>query len=249
MTATRQSSDVGRRHGWRSWLRLFFVSDVGLKWLMALSGIYLLGFVLAHMLGNLHTFQGINATTGDFHVNEYGEALRDLGEPIAPRSLLLWIIRLGLILALAVHISSALILTLRNRKARGATRYEHRREYLAANYASRTMLWGGIIVFLFLVYHLADLTWGAANPDFIRGDVYGNMIASFNRWPVTLLYLVAQVALAFHIYHGAWSMFQSLGAANPRYNDWRRGFAVVFAAVIFVGYVSVPISIQLGIVS
>ena len=87
------------------------------------------------------------------------------------------------------------------------------------------MRWTGVIVALFLIFHLADLTWGSANPDFVRGDVYDNLIASFERVPVAIIYIVANLALGFHIFHGVWSMFQSLGWNNPRWNSWRRGFA------------------------
>jgi succinate dehydrogenase / fumarate reductase cytochrome b subunit len=110
------------------------------------------------------------------------------------------------------------------------------------------MRWTGTIVLLFLLFHLADLTVGWANPDFIEGAVYHNIVSSFEVWYVALFYIVAQIALAFHIYHGAWSLFQSLGLATPRYDNWRRWFAVVFAFVILIGNSSIPIAVQLGIV-
>lgn len=235
--------DPGTRQGWRAWLGGFFTSDIGLKWMMALSGIGLLLYVLAHMVGNLKVF------ISPEEINLYGEALRELGGHLFPRSSVLWVLRIGLMAAFAIHIGAAVVLTRRNIDARGRIRYHAKRQFLAANYASRTMRWTGVIVALFVLYHLADLTWGIANPDFERGDVYGNIVASFSRLPVAIAYIAAQVALAFHIYHGAWSMFQSLGLANPRFNDWRRYFAVVFAAVILVGNVSIPLSVQLGIIS
>ena len=106
-----------------------------------------------------------------------------------------------------------------------------------------------MIILLFVIYHLADLTWGFTNPDFVQGDPYNNIVASFSRWWVALFYIIAQVVLAFHIYHGAWSMFQSLGLSHPRYNDWRRALAVVLAAVILVGNCAIVIAVQTGIVS
>jgi succinate dehydrogenase / fumarate reductase cytochrome b subunit len=223
-------------------LRAFFGSDVGLKWLMALTGIGLLLYVLAHMLGNLKVYFGPE------EIDAYGEALRDLGGHLVPRTHLLWIMRLGLIAAFGIHIYAAYYLSYRNGRARGRVGYQERR-YSAANFASRTMRWTGTIVLLFLIYHLADLTWGLTNPDFHRGDVYDNIVASFSRAPVAILYVVAQAFLAIHIFHGAWSMFQSLGIADSRYNDWRRWFAAVFAAVIFVGNSSIPLSVQFGIIS
>ena len=118
------------------------------------------------------------------------------------------------------------------------------RDYVAANFASRTMRWTGIIVLLFLAFHLADLTWGCANPDFVCGDVYHNVVASLERVPVAIFYIVANLALGVHLFHGAWSIFQSLGFNNPRFNEWRRWFAVAFAAVIVVGNCSFPIAVH-----
>ncbi len=222
----------------------FYRSDVGRKWAMAVSGIVLLGFVLSHMIGNLHLYEG------PAEVNEYGEALRDLGGALAPRTSILWIIRVGLIAAFAIHIHAAFALALKNRKQR-PVQYESRRDYLAANYASRTMLWSGIIVLAFLAFHLADFTWGAPEPvatgDYFRGDIYSNVVASFERVPVAIFYIIANLALALHIYHGAWSLFQSLGVNNPRFNVWRRWFAAGFAGVIVVGNVSFPIMVMIGV--
>ncbi len=112
------------------------------------------------------------------------------------------------------------------------------------------MIWTGVIVLLFLVYHLADLTIGVelANPDFTRGEVYDNLIASLERWPVFLLYLAAQGALALHVWHGAWSLFQSIGVNNPRFNHWRRNFATILATLVAFGYLTVPFGVMLGII-
>lgn len=227
----------------RSGLLGIYRSDLGKKYAMAISGVLLLLFVFAHMVGNLHAFEGPE------QINRYGEALRDLGEPLFPRTLLLWsALRIPVAIALAVHVHAAYALTITNRRA-GAGSYEGR-NYLAANYASRTMRWTGVIVLLFLAWHLADFTWGleAVNPGYVRGDVYGNLIASLERWPVFLLYLVAMGALSLHVWHGAWSLFQSLGINNPRFNAYRRTFATVFAVIVAAGFLTVPIAVQLGIV-
>jgi succinate dehydrogenase / fumarate reductase cytochrome b subunit len=157
--------------------------------------------------------------------------------------------RIGLTAAFAIHIHAAYVLTRRNIEARGRVRYDAPREYLAANYASRTMRYSGVIVLLFVVFHLADLTWGNANPDFVRGDVYNNMIASFERIPVAIAYIVANLALGLHILHGVWSLFQSIGTNNEVYNMWRRILAWGFTAVIVLGNLSFPIAVQLGIIS
>ena len=220
----------------------FWRSAVGKKWVMAITGIMLLGFVLAHMVGNLKVFLGKE------HLNVYGEWLRTFGEPAFPRSFLLWVLRIGLIGAFFGHIVAAYQLTRMNQKAR-PTKYQSKRDYVAANFASRTMRWTGIIVGLFVIFHLADLTWGSANPNFVRGDPYDNLFASFDRVPVAIIYIVCMLALGFHIFHGAWSMFQSLGLNNPRWNIWRRYFAIAFAVVITVGNISMPLLITTGLVT
>jgi len=117
-----------------------------------------------------------------------------------------------------------------------------------ADYASRTMRWGGVILFLFVAYHLADLTFGWANPAFQAGHVHDNLVASFQRLPIAGLYIVANLALGLHLFHGVWSLFQSLGWNNPKFNPWRRRFAALFAVVVTVGNVSFPIAVLAGIV-
>ena len=225
----------------RFWLLDFYGSALGKKAVMAVTGILLLGFVLAHMLGNLHLYQSPE------RMNEYGEYLRTIGSPILPRSGALWILRSGLILAFILHIHSAATLTLMNRQSRPVG-YKGGRDYVAANYAARTMRWSGIIVGFYLVFHLMDLTWGVGGADFTRGEPYENLVASFQREPVAIVYIIANVLLGLHIYHGAWSLFQSLGWANPRFNHWRRGFAMTFAAIIVIGNVSFPVAVMTGLV-
>lgn len=224
------------------WLLEFYSSAIGKKAVMAVTGLVLLSFVLVHMLGNLKLYYGEPQ-----HLNEYGEYLRTIGEPILPHTGFLWILRGGLILSFILHIHAAFSLTIMNRKARPIG-YKGGRSYSAANYAARTMRWSGIIVGFYLLFHLADLTWGTANPDFERGEPYQNMIASFDRPAVAIIYIVANILLGIHIFHGAWSLFQSLGWNNPRFNVWRRYFAVAFAAVIVVGNVSFPLAVMLGVV-
>ena len=210
---------------------------VGKKYAMAVSGIVLMLFVLAHMIGNLKLYLGASP------LDSYSLWLRDVGEPALPRQTLLWTVRVVLIAAVAVHIHAAFVLTLVNRRARRSA-YRSPRDYVAASFASRTMRWTGIIVALFVVFHLLDLTWGTANPDFRGGDPYHNVVESFRRWPVAIAYVVANLALATHLYHGAWSLFQSLGWVVR----WRRAFAVTFAAVIAAGNVSFPIAVLTGAV-
>ena len=225
------------------WPVEFYRSAIGKKWVMGVTGIILLGFVLAHMIGNLKFYLSKQ------EIDLYGEALRDMPGHLLPRTVLLWSIRIVLIAAFAFHIHAAYSLTRMNKRARPVG-YQAPREYVAANFASRTMRWTGVIVLAFLAFHLADLTWGAANGShFVRGDPYDNLIYSFRRPVVAVLYVVANLALGVHIFHGAWSLFQSLGINNPRYNKARLRFAQGFAAVIVVGNISFPIAVQLHAVT
>jgi succinate dehydrogenase / fumarate reductase cytochrome b subunit len=223
-------------------------SAVGKKWVMALTGIGLMGYVLAHMVGNLKMYLGPE------DLNHYGEFLRELLVPILPRTVALWLLRIGLTVAFVLHIHAAYGLTVINRKAR-PERYESPRDYIAVSWAARTMRWTGVIILLFLIWHLADLTWGvdAVNPDFVRGEAYQNVAYSLERWPVALLYIVANVALGFHLYHGGWSIFQSLGSMsprfNPRHNPLRRGFAASFAILVAGVNITFPIAVLTGVVS
>jgi len=225
-----------------------YKSSVGKKWVMAITGIGLMGFAFAHMVGNLKVY------LGPAEMDHYGEFLRELLVPILPRTVALWILRIGLILAFAFHIHAAYGLTMINRKAR-PQKYESPRDYIAVNFAARTMRWTGIIFALFLLFHLADLTWGinAVNSDFVRGEPYQNVAYSLDRWPVALIYIIGNLALGIHLYHGGWSIFQSLGSMsprfNPRHNPLRRGFAAAFAIVVAGINISFPIAVLTGVVA
>lgn len=216
-------------------------SSLGKKYAMAVSGVIMMGYVVAHMLGNLKMYAGAAS------LDSYAEFLRRLAYPILPESGMLWLLRPILIAALLVHVHAAWSLTRANKRAR-PTGYESQRHYVAVDFAGRTMRWTGIVVLLFIAFHLADLTFGWANPDFVYGDVYANLVASLSRWPVAALYIVANLALGVHLYHGGWSLFQSLGINKPRFNQWRKAFAVAFAAVVVAGNVSFPIAVLTGVV-
>jgi len=236
---TTEEAPTRRRYPWPI---EFYRSAVGKKWVMAVTGVALLGFVASHMIGNLKVYFGPD------EINHYGEALRDLGGDLVPRTSLLWALRIGLLGAALLHVHAAYSLTYTNWKARGG-RYRER-DYLAVTYASRTMRFTGTVVLFFIFFHLADLTWGAAPaaPDeFFRGDVYTNLVASFERLPVAILYVVANLALGLHIYHGTWSLFQSLGYSHPRFNKWRKGLAAGLTAAVVLVNLSFPIAVQAGI--
>jgi succinate dehydrogenase / fumarate reductase, cytochrome b subunit len=218
-----------------------YSTAVGKKYVMAITGLIGVGYVIVHLIGNLKAYLGPE------EIDHYGEFLRELLVPLLPRTVALWTLRLVLIGALALHLHAAYTLTLINRRAR-PDRYQSPRDYIAASFASRTMRWTGIIVLLFLFYHLADLTWGWFNPDFVRGAVYHNLDESLSQIPVAILYIVANIALGIHLFHGVWSLFQSMGWNNPRFNSWRRGLATAIATLIVVGNCSFPIAVQAGIV-
>jgi succinate dehydrogenase / fumarate reductase cytochrome b subunit len=219
----------------------FYRSAVGKKYVMAITGIVFMLYVLLHMVGNLKMFYGPE------EFDHYAEFLREILYPILPKSGFLWIFRTILIVSLVLHLHASYSLTMMNRRAR-PEKYHSPRHYVAANYASRTMRWSGIIILAFLAFHLCDLTWGWANPDFIYGAVYHNVVASLERVPVAIIYIIGNLALFPHLYHGSWSLFQSLGVNNPRFNLWRRWFAVAFASVVVVGNLSFPIAVLAGVI-
>lgn len=229
----------------------FFLLDlygtaVGKKYVMAITGVMGIGYIVAHMVGNLKMYLGKDSD-GVYDIDHYGEFLRELLVPIFPRTYVLWGLRLGLIAALVLHLHAAYSLTVLNRRAR-PVKYQSARDYQIANFASRTMRWTGIIVLLFIVWHLLDLTGGQVNPDFVRGQTYRNVDASLSRVPVAIFYILANLALGVHLYHGTWSLFQSIGWANPRFTAWRRYLATGLATVVVVGNVSFPVAVLAGIV-
>ncbi len=226
----------------------FYRSAVGKKWVMALTGLGIIVFVLAHMIGNWKIF--LPDVDGVPDIDIYAEALRELLVPFLPAHVALWILRTGLIVAFLLHIHAAYSLTLMNHRARPED-YQGPRNYVAANYASRTMRWSGVIFAAFLLFHLADLTWGIqpmAPETWARGEVYANFIATFSRAPVTAFYVIAMVLLGLHLYHGAWSMFQSLGINHPRFNNLRRYFAIGLAVLVTVGNAIMPLAVYFGFV-
>lgn len=213
-------------------------SSIGKKAIMAITGLIGIGYVILHMVGNLKVFQGPE------HFNEYAEFLRTVGSPAVPERGLLWAIRLVLLAAVGLHILAAYQLTQMDLAGR-PVRYI-RQQPVQASFASRTMRWGGVILLLFIIYHLLHLTFGAVHPSFVQGDAYHNVIGAFQVWWVTLFYIVAVAALGFHIYHGFWSMFQTLGLNNATYNGLLRALALLIGLVIVVGFISVPIAVLVG---
>src|SRR5258708_26305326 len=176
-----------------SWIASFYRSAVGKKAVMAVTGVFLFGWIFAHMLGNLKLY------LGDEHRNEYARWLRVMGAPALPNSALLWIVRVALIVAVWFHIQAATQLTLQSRAARPIA--YGRRDTVAATYASRTMRWGGVIILLFIIYHLLHLTFGTVHPDFVPDDPYHNVVRGFQVWWVSAFYIVSNLRLGLLLYH------------------------------------------------
>jgi succinate dehydrogenase / fumarate reductase cytochrome b subunit len=210
-------------------------SSIGKKVVMAVTGLVLFGFVVGHMIGNLQLFLGREA------LNDYAVFLRHFLHGQG-----LWIARAGLLVAVGLHIWAATSLTLSNWSARPVGyRLWQARE---STYASRTMVWSGPILALFIVYHLLHFTTGTLHPDFIEGDVFHNVVVGFQNPFVSAFYVLAMLALGLHMYHGVWSMLQSLGLSHPRWNVWRLVFAATVTGVVVVGNISMPVAVLLGVV-
>ncbi|MDN5917433.1 MAG: succinate dehydrogenase cytochrome b subunit [Pseudonocardia sp.] len=214
-----------------------------LKVVMAVSGAFLLLYLVLHMVGNLKIFLGGPA------LDEYAGWLRTILEPALPYEGMLWVVRVVLAVSVVAHIVSAVLLTLRARRAR-PVKYVGGNHQVKGSYAARTMRWGGVIIALFVVYHLLDLTTGTLNPNGVHLHVYANVAADFapSRWYVTLFYVLAVVAVGFHVRHGLWSGLQTLGASNNRRERPLKIVSTVFAVVLTVGFLSVPLAVTFGVV-
>lgn len=227
-----------------------YQSAIGKKWVMATTGLMMVGFLIGHLIGNLKLYLGKVEHNGhvDYDLNHYAEALRELLVPIMPSQVVLWVLRLGLLTALILHIHSSYVISRMSMKSDFS--YEGKRDFLAANWASRSMRWTGPIMALFILVHLGDLTFGAgiATSEFHHGDVHQNVIHSLSRPIVAIGYIIANIAVALHIYHGIWSAFQSLGINNPKYNAHRKIAAQAISALILLGNISFPIFVLADVV-
>jgi succinate dehydrogenase / fumarate reductase, cytochrome b subunit len=211
----------------------FYSSTTGKKAAMAVSGCILFLFVVGHLIGNLQIYEGPDK------LNRYAVLLRT--EPP-----LLWAVRVVLLGMVLLHIWASVQLAARNINARPVG-YQ-KKKATGSSYASRTMYWSGPIILAFVIYHLLDFAFGKVNPHFEPGNVYGNVVASFQVIPVAVFYIIAMLLLCLHLYHGLWSMFQSLGIAHPRYTPMLRRGAAVVATLIAVGNISIPVAVLSGLV-
>jgi succinate dehydrogenase / fumarate reductase cytochrome b subunit len=209
----------------------FYHSTVGKKALMAVSGCILFLFVLGHLAGNLQIYEGPEK------INNYSRLLHSMPA-------LLWGARITLLAMVALHIWSSIQLAIRNNAAR-PTGYR-RKKAIGSSYASRTMYWSGPIILAFVIYHLLDFTFGVVNPAFQEGNVYANVVASFQLPQVSAFYVIAMILLCLHLYHGLWSMLQSLGVPQARYTRALKRSAAVIAILIAAGNISIPVSVMAG---
>jgi succinate dehydrogenase / fumarate reductase, cytochrome b subunit len=214
---------------------------IGKKVVMAVTGVVLVGFVIAHMLGNLKIFSGPE------QINAYSRFLREVGTPELAYGQLLWIVRIVLLLCVALHITAAYQLS---RMSWAARPVEYKVKHnVETTFAARVMRWGGVLLIVFIIFHLLHLTAGAVGfhpGQFKHLAVYQNVVAAFALWPVALFYVVAMGALCLHLYHGIWSMLQTLGWSTARNQRQLKIAARVIAIVVFAGFSSVPVSVWAG---
>lgn len=206
-------------------------STIGKKVVMAVTGLIGLGFVISHVASNLSVF------SGGQHVDDYAKFLRSFGP-------LLWVARAVLVAAVILHVVAAVQLFGRSRAARPVG--YRSREPQVSTLASRSMRWGGAILLAFIVFHLADLTWGWVNPGFVHLAPSRNMAASLTRWPVALFYLLAMLSLGLHIWHGAWSSMRTLGASRPSAAPLHRVLPILLAVAIAGGFAAIPLAYLFG---
>jgi succinate dehydrogenase / fumarate reductase cytochrome b subunit len=218
-------------------------SSIGKKAVMAVTGLVLAGFVVVHMLGNLKIFQG------EAKFDQYALWLREVGSPLFGPGQLLWLVRVVLLVAAVLHVVAAVELARISQAARPIG--YARRTAIASTYASRTMRWGGAIITLFVIYHLLHFTAGVvgyAPGQFRTLAAYRNVVLGFSVWYVSAFYIAAMVALGLHLYHGVWSMFQTLGLNSERTDSLYRALATVSALAVALGNVSVPVAVLTGLV-
>jgi len=225
------------------WALRLYRSTIGKKVIMAVTGIILVAFVILHMLGNLQVF------IGPEKMNRYAAFLQSLGE-------LLWLARIILLVALILHVTMAYQLAQRSRLAR-PTAYQ-RRDPQVSTVASRTMRWGGVLILVFVIFHILHFTTGtvfpwasrtdAMYPGFDHANVYGNIIAAFRSPWVVTFYVVVMLFLMLHLFHGAWSSVRTLGLAKPSPRPLQRQVATVIALVVWLGFTAIPVAVFLGVI-
>jgi len=212
----------------------FYDSTIGKKVVMAVTGVILFGYVLGHLIGNLQIYSPDRE-----QINNYAHFLHSHG-------LLLWLVRTLLLASVVMHIVSSVQLWLLKQKAR-PERYV-KKDDVPASYAARTMIWSGPIIAAFVIFHVLHLTAGGV-VQISETDVRSNVISGFQQPAIAIFYIIAMALLCMHLYHGLWSMFQSLGVNHPRYTPLLKKFAAVFAWFVAIGNISIPVSVMLGLLT
>lgn len=215
-------------------------TTIGKKLIMAITGLILVGFLIGHMWGNLHTFEGPQA------LNAYGAFLRTVGEPALTNEQALWMVRIVLLVSAILHIWAAVSLTRLDWASRPVG--YRTKKAVAGSLAARTMRWSGVLIAVFIVYHILQFTIGTLHPDFRRGDIYYNVTVAFRNPVVTLFYVVVMAFIGLHLWHGVWSTFQTLGLNNRGRNRFWGGVAAVVSVVVALGFITVPLAIATGLV-
>lgn len=213
-------------------MRSFFNSTIGKKIIVAVTGLMMLGFVIGHLLGNLQIFDSPQK------LNDYAAFLKHT-KP------LLWGTRVAMLLAIFSHIVCTVQLNRRNRSSRPVAYQQH--EMIQASVPSRFMIWSGAFLGFYVVYHLLHMTIGSVHPSFSHSDVYGNVVGALQSPVVSTIYILAMVSLGFHLNHGIFSVFQTLGLNHPKYNAWRKTISVGASVIIAGGYISIPVAVMLGV--
>ncbi|MDZ4786927.1 MAG: succinate dehydrogenase cytochrome b subunit [bacterium] len=228
-------------------MKSYISTSVGKKFGVAVTGLILYGFVVLHMLGNLKAFMGMDSDTGQHKLDHYAEFLREMGETMLGHSTVLWITRVVLLIALLIHLFLVFSLTLKNKAARPIG--YNRDHYGSSTVASRTMIYSGPLLLVFIVYHIFHMTIGSVHyHGFVDGQVYNNVVSAFQVSALTAVYVLSVGLLGLHLYHGVWSLFQTLGFNNVKYNCQLRLLAQLSGFFIFLGFASVPVAVYLGII-
>jgi succinate dehydrogenase / fumarate reductase cytochrome b subunit len=222
-------------------LSAFCRSSIGRKMIVAVTGVILILFVIGHLLGNLQIFLGPE------WINSYSQHLRDLGP-------LLWIIRFVLLCTVVLHIYFTILLAIENRRARPDSYID--KENVKATWASRHMLVSGLVVLVFIIFHLLHFTARKFNPQFPllkldplnRYDVYSMMVYGFQNLYISAFYVIGLFLLTLHLTHGASSFLQSLGLNNKKRNPALARAGRIFAWLLFAGYTSIPVAVLVGLI-
>ncbi len=211
----------------------FYESTIGKKAIMAVTGLILFGFLIVHMLGNLQVFLGRDV------MNHYAETLH--GNPV-----LLWTARTILLISVALHIWASIQLSIIKKDARPVSYVK--RANVVSSWASRSMMLSGPIIAAFVVFHLLHLTTGTIHPKFVELHAYENLVTGFLVVPFALVYIVVMILIGFHLSHGVWSMFQSMGISHPRYTPLIKRFASIFSWILVAGFISIPVAVLTRVV-